>query len=118
MIDLDSISEMERLAEISPCHDVSFRIAPKTHNGYNGKVITGSEGSKLGIPLSDVINTYARAKDLGFNIRGIHACIDSNGLDIEPFVDIAYILTELVNEIRGLGINIDFINIGGGIGVP
>ena len=118
MINLDSVSEMERLAEIAPQHEVSFRITPGVGSGHSDKVITGSKGAKFGIPLNDVISTYARAKDLGFKIRGIHAHIGSGGQDVEPFMDMIEVLINLVNEIKELGIDLDFIDMGGGIGVP
>lgn len=118
MINLDSVSEMERLARIAPCHDVSFRITPGVGSGHSSKVITGTKGAKFGIPLDEVIDTYARAKDLGFNIRGIHAHIGSGGQSVEPFMDMMEVLINLVNEIEELGIKLDFIDMGGGIGVP
>ena len=118
MINLDSVSEMERLAEIAPQHEISFRITPGVGSGHSAKVITGSKGAKFGIPLDEVINTYARAKDLGFKIKGIHAHIGSGGQIVEPFMDMMEVLINLVNEIKELGIDLDFIDMGGGIGVP
>ena len=118
MINLDSVSEMERLAEIAPQHEISFRITPGVGSGHSAKVITGSKGAKFGIPLDEVINTYARAKDLGFKIKGIHAHIGSGGQVVEPFMDMMEVLINLVNEIKELGIDLDFIDMGGGIGVP
>ena len=118
MINLDSISEMERLAEIAPGYPVSFRITPGVGSGHGAKVITGNKGAKFGIPLDEVISTYARAKDLGFDIKGIHAHIGSGGQTVEPFMDMMEVLIGLVNEISELGIDLDFIDMGGGIGVP
>ena len=118
MINLDSVSEMERLANIAPGTDVSFRVTPGVGSGHSAKVITGSKGAKFGIPLDEVINTYARAKDLGFNIKGIHAHIGSGGQVVEPFMDMMEVLIELVNEIKAIGIDLEFIDMGGGIGVP
>ncbi len=118
MINIDSVSEMERLAEIAPGHPVSFRITPGVGSGHSDKVITGSKGSKFGIPLKEVVSTYARANDLGFDIRGIHAHIGSGGQSVEPFMDMMQVLINLVNEIEELGINLKFIDMGGGIGVP
>ena len=118
MINLDSVSEMEMLAEIAPQHEISFRITPGVGSGHSAKVITGSKGAKFGIPLDEVINTYARAKDLGFKIKGIHAHIGSGGQVVEPFMDMMEVLINLVNEIKELGIDLDFIDMGGGIGVP
>jgi len=118
MINIDSVSEMERLAEIAPGHPVSFRITPGVGSGHSDKVITGSKGSKFGIPLKEVVSTYARANDLGFDIRGIHAHIGSGGQSVEPFMDMMQVLINLVNEIEDLGIKLKFIDMGGGIGVP
>lgn len=118
MINLDSVSEMERLAEIAPGYPVSFRITPGVGSGHGAKVITGTKGAKFGIPLEDVVSTYARAKDLGFDIKGIHAHIGSGGQVVEPFMDMMEVLINIVNELKNLGIDLEFIDMGGGIGVP
>jgi len=118
MINIDSVSEMERLAEIAPGHPVSFRITPGVGSGHSDKVITGSKGSKFGIPLKEIVSTYARANDLGFDIRGIHAHIGSGGQSVDPFMDMMQVLINLVHEIEELGIKLQFIDMGGGIGVP
>lgn len=118
-INIDSTSELERLAAISTEVPISFRITPGVGSGHSDKVITGSKGSKFGIPIDRVIPTYGRAKELGFDIRGIHAHIGSGGQVVEPFIDLMYVLTDLVNEIKDeLDIDLDFIDMGGGIGVP
>lgn len=118
MINLDSVSEMERLAEIAPGYPISFRITPGIGSGHGAKVITGTKGAKFGIPLEDVVTTYARAKDLGFDIKGIHAHIGSGGQVVEPFMDMMEVLINIVNELKNLGIDLEFIDMGGGIGVP
>lgn len=118
MINLDSVSEMERLAEIAPGYPISFRITPGVGSGHGAKVITGTKGAKFGIPLDDVVSTYARAKDLGFDIKGIHAHIGSGGQVVEPFMDMMEVLINIVNELKNLGIELEFIDMGGGIGVP
>lgn len=118
-INVDSESELERLARISTDVEISFRITPGVASGHGAKVMTGGRGSKFGIPLERAVPAYARAKELGFGIKGIHAHTGSGGHAIEPFVEVAQILSGLANEIRDdLGIALDFIDIGGGIGVP
>ena len=118
MINIDSISEMERLAKIAPGHPVSFRITPGVGSGHSDAVITGKKGAKFGIPLDSVVDTYVRAKELGFDIRGIHAHIGSGGQAVEPFMDMMDVLIDLVNQIKEAGIDLEFIDMGGGIGVP
>jgi diaminopimelate decarboxylase len=118
MINIDSESELERLAEINPGHKISIRINPGVGSGHSDAVITGKRGTKFGIPSERAIDVYARANDLGFDIRGIHAHIGSGGSDIYPFMDAAEILSELTNEIKDIGVDLEFIDIGGGFGVP
>ncbi|AIZ55991.1 diaminopimelate decarboxylase [Candidatus Methanoplasma termitum] len=118
MINVDSASELERLAKINRSLPISFRITPDVGSGHSAKVVTGSKGSKFGIPKSQVIKTYLRAKELGFKIKGIHAHIGSGGLTVEPFVDVVEVLIEITNKLKEKGIDLEFIDIGGGIGVP
>ncbi|MFA6805109.1 MAG: diaminopimelate decarboxylase [Candidatus Methanomethylophilaceae archaeon] len=118
MINVDSRSELERLAKINKKLPISFRITPGVGSGHSDKVITGKKGSKFGIPKNDVIKTYLRAKELGFDIKGIHAHIGSGGQSVEPFMDMMDVLTDTVNELKENGIDLEFIDMGGGIGVP
>jgi diaminopimelate decarboxylase len=118
MINIDSESELERLALIRPGAQISVRINPDVGSGHSDKVITGKKGTKFGIPADRAINVYSRAKDLGFDIRGIHAHIGSGGQAIEPFVDEAEVLANITNSLSEIDIDLEFIDIGGGIGVP
>jgi len=118
MINLDSVSEMERLAEIKTGLPVSFRVTPGVGSGHGDKVITGNKGAKFGIPKENIVETYLRAQDLGFKPTGIHAHIGSGGQHVEPFIDEASVLAEIVNQLDDAGIPLNFVDIGGGIGVP
>lgn len=119
MINVDSESELERLAKISTDVRVSFRITPGVASGHGAKVMTGGKGSKFGIPIKRTIPVYTRARDLGFDIRGIHAHTGSGGEGIDQFTDVTEVLSGLANDIRDkVGIDLEFIDIGGGVGVP
>jgi diaminopimelate decarboxylase len=118
LINIDSESELERLAKIKGSIPVSFRITPGVGSGHSKKVITGAEGSKFGIPKKNVIRAYLRAKELGFEPKGIHMHIGSGGQTPEPFVDALDVLIDLTNQLKDNGIDLEFMDIGGGIGVP
>lgn len=119
MINVDSESELERLARISTDVEISVRITPGVASGHSSKVMTGGRGSKFGIPIKRTIPVYARAKALGFDVKGIHAHTGSGGEGIDQFTEVAEVLSGLANDIREeVGIDLDFINIGGGVGVP
>lgn len=122
-INIDSESELERLAKILgndiEGFPISFRITPEVILGHNAKVMTEGRGSKFGIPLERVIPVYSKAKKLGFDVKGIHAHIDSESHSIEPFLDVVEVLVKLTNKIKEeIGIDLEFINFGGGFGVP
>ena len=118
MINLDSFSEMERLARIKTGIPVSFRVTPGVGSGHGSKVITGNKGAKFGIPKERIVEAYLRAQDLGFVPTGIHAHIGSGGQSVEPFIDEAMVLSEIINQLSDAGIDLQFVDIGGGIGVP
>lgn len=122
-INVDSESELERLATIlgdrTKGFPLSFRITPGVASGHGAKVMTGGKGAKFGVPLDRVLPTYARAKELGFDIKGIHAHTGSGGNSIEPFLDVIEVLVDLTNQIKDeLDIDLEFIDFGGGLGVP
>jgi len=118
MINIDSSSELDRLSKINKELPISFRITPGVGSGHGAKVITGTKGSKFGIPMDKVVSEYKRAKSMGFDIKGIHAHIGSGGQSTEPFVEELDVLISLVNQLKEEGIDLEFIDIGGGIGVP
>lgn len=122
-INIDSESELERLAKILgkdiDGFPISLRITPEVISGYNAKVMTGGKGSKFGIPLDRVVPAYSKAKKLGFDVKGIHAHAGSGGRSIEPFLDVVEVLIKLTNRIKEeIGIDLEFIDFGGGFGVP
>ncbi|NLL94744.1 MAG: diaminopimelate decarboxylase [Thermoplasmatales archaeon] len=118
-INVDSESQLERLARITTDVPLSFRVTPGVASGHGAKVMTGGKGSKFGIPMDRIVGCYARANELGFRVDGLHAHTGSGGNSIEPFIDVAYVLCDLANEIEDkVGIKLDWIDIGGGFGVP
>ena len=58
-------------------------------------------------------------RDKGVKRFGLHTMVASNELDGSYFVETAHLLFELVGELTAeLGIEFEFVNIGGGIGIP
>ena len=58
-------------------------------------------------------------RDKGIKRFGLHTMVASNELDGSYFVETAHLLFELVGELSAeLGIEFEFVNIGGGIGIP
>ena len=118
-INVDSLSELERLAEITTKLPISFRVNPEVGAGYHEKVVTGARSTKFGVPKNQIIEAYSRAIDLGFHPVGLHAHIGAGVQVVEPFTRVTDVLVSIAQELEEkLGLDLEFIDIGGGIGIP
>jgi diaminopimelate decarboxylase len=118
-INVDSFSELRRLAAITTSLPISFRVNPEVGAGHHEKVVTGAKSTKFGIPKSQIIEAYAEALKLGFKPIGLHCHIGAGVQVIDPFVQGTEVLVSIVQRLENeLGLNLKFIDIGGGIGIP
>jgi diaminopimelate decarboxylase len=122
-ISVDSLNELRTLSDIANKHDhpvgISFRVNPDVSPRTHPKIATGLRESKFGIPSSEVIAAYKEAQSLeNIKIAGIHCHIGSQILDVSPFVEATKKMIELVKELARIDIQLEFIDIGGGLGIP
>lgn len=85
-----------------------------------GNVIIGKpEDAKYGFTREQLFEGYRRLKDRGVKRFGLHTMVASNELNPEFFVETARMLFDLVVELhRDTGVRMEFVNLGGGIGIP
>lgn len=113
--DIGHISFLEKHAGIPS--QISFRYNPRqTRKGNN--FIGKPEESKYGLTKQQLFEAYKIMQAKGVSKFGLHTMVASNELDPNYFIQTAEILFQLVNELFDQGIKIDFINMGGGIGIP
>ena len=94
------------------------RYNPGPLKGGNA-IIGKPEEAKYGFTREQLFDCYAKMKAAGVTRFGLHTMVASNELDPDYIVDTAKLLFTLVGEIHDrLGIDFEFINIGGGIGIP
>jgi len=97
---------------------ICFRYNPgplKEGNALIGK----PEEAKYGLTRAQLFEAYAEARRRGAKRFGLHTMVASNELNPDYFVETAVILFELVVELKEkLGISMEFVNMGGGIGIP
>lgn len=118
-INVDSIGQLRRLAAIDSHHPISLRVNPDVGSGHSQKVVTGTKGAKFGIPKEGILAAFSEAVRLGFHPRGLHAHTGSGGSDPTVFGRVTEVLVEIFERVRGeLGIDLEFLDIGGGIGIP
>lgn len=110
--DVTALDKARRLPDV-----VAFRVAP---GGPAGSVQMGSgAGSKFGVPRDVLAEAYGRALARGARRFGIHGMACANELDTERAAAAAEDLLGLAAEVAGrVGIRFEYVNIGGGLGIP
>ncbi len=119
IINLDDITHLPFLEEHAGLPElICMRYNPGPLK--QGNFIIGKpEEAKYGFTRQQLFEGYRLARDKGVKRFGLHTMVASNELDAGYFVETAEILFNLVVEIsRELGIRFEFVNIGGGIGIP
>ncbi len=118
-VNIDSLSEIERLLKIGVPQVLSVRINPEIGAGHHEHCITAGPDSKFGLWEEEAIQAYAIAKRARVERFGIHMHIGSGILDVEPYIQAVEKLLSIAKRVHDeVGVNFDFIDIGGGFGVP
>lgn len=122
IINLDDITHIEFLKKALGGEfpkTICFRYNPGADKqGCNG-IIGKPEEAKYGLTRSQIIEAYKQCKALGCEHFGLHTMVASNELNPNFFVDTAKLVFELAVEIKEkCGVNIEFVDLGGGIGIP
>jgi diaminopimelate decarboxylase len=119
IINLDDISHISYLEEYAGMPELlCFRYNPGPLK--QGNAIIGSpEEAKYGLTKPQLFEAYRIVKEKGVKRFGLHTMVASNELAPNYFVETARLLLELVVELsREIGIAFEFVNLGGGIGIP
>jgi diaminopimelate decarboxylase len=117
---LDELHQLDAAAEAAgKVAEIAFRVNPALDVPTHPKIATGLATSKFGIPHREIPTAYRDALACK-NIRpvGLHCHIGSQILDIEPFVRAAEVMVRIAKELTGMGVQLEFIDLGGGLGIP
>ncbi len=122
-VSMDSLHELYALSDLAvrsgKTMDVAFRVNPDVSPDTHPKIATGLAASKFGIGYADVVEAYKEAKKLrGVRPVGIHCHIGSQITDVAPFGEAVEKMMDLVEQITRLGIDLKFVDLGGGLGIP
>ena len=122
IINLDDITHIEYLKNALGGKfpdTICFRYNPGPLKEGGNAIIGKPEEAKYGLTKEQMIEAYKITKDLGVKHFGLHTMVASNELNPDFFIDTADIVFDLVLEIQSkCGVNIEFVDLGGGIGIP
>jgi diaminopimelate decarboxylase len=119
---VESDSELERLDSVARAAGarapVSLRVNPDVDARTHPYISTGLRENKFGIAHERALHAYRRAASLpGLRVIGIDCHIGSQITELEPFVAALDRVLDLVDALDAIGIAIEHVDLGGGLGI-
>ncbi len=119
---VESAGELARLnsvaAEMGKVAPVSLRVNPNVDAKTHPYISTGLKNNKFGVAYEDALSLYERAAKMpNIEIHGVDCHIGSQLTELSPFLDALDRVLILVNQLEAVGIPIQHIDAGGGIGI-
>lgn len=118
-INLDSLSALQRLLELGRPKVLSLRVNPGIGKGKFQGLVTAGKQAKFGLSPADILLGYRQAQKAGIQRFGLHAMTGSCVLNSDYFPAVAEKLLTIANEIeQKLTLKFEFLDLGGGFGIP
>ncbi len=116
ILNLDDVSLIHKVPRMP--ETISFRYNPGPRRTGNS-IIGDPVESKYGVVHEQILNAYKAARARGARRFGLHTMLVSNELNYHYMVQTAEMLLDVVEWVsKALDIGFDFINLGGGLGIP
>lgn len=122
MFNVESPGELQQINAVAGAMGLHARVAlrinpdidPQTHP----YISTGLKKSKFGIGADRALEEFDAAGKLPhIEVVGVHSHIGSQLTQITPFVDALKKAIALIQTLQAKGVHIQFLNIGGGLGI-
>jgi len=116
IVNVDDSSLIDKLPSAPAV--LSFRFNPGPERVGDRLIGTPTE-AKFGLRRDQLEPAFARARELGCRRFGVHAMIASNVPGVQPLLATITMLLEIEERLRrSLGIALELVNAGGGLGIP
>jgi diaminopimelate decarboxylase len=120
-----NVESFQELAEINTCAQrlgkragIALRVNPDVDPQTHPYISTGLKENKFGVNIEKSIEAYREARKMPYlDIKGVSCHIGSQVTKISPFVDALDRLKKLVLLLREEGIDIRYVDLGGGLGI-
>ncbi|MDO5154943.1 MAG: diaminopimelate decarboxylase [Eubacteriales bacterium] len=113
-ISVDSLSQLELFGKLSPNSKIAIRVNPGVGAGHHEKVVTAGKATKFGITMDSLDEIYAICEKYNLTIAGINQHIGSLFLEGDKYLSSIESLFTFCKNFKDL----DFIDFGGGFGIP
>ena len=120
---VESTSELHAIervaARLGKRAPISLRVNPDVDAETHPYISTGLKKNKFGIPVAEAKKTFLEARGMKHvEVVGIDCHIGSQLTKTSPFKDAIARLGELARALVKEGVNIRYVDIGGGLGIP
>ena len=122
MFNIESDQELEainrRAGELGCKARISLRVNPDVDPQTHPYIATGMKKNKFGIAIDTALKAYGRAREMEHvEILGVDCHIGSQLTEIAPFIDALKRLRGLIERLGEIGIQIRYLDLGGGLGI-
>lgn len=121
-INVESLAELELLEQIAKnkneVANISIRVNPNIDAKTHPYISTGLKENKFGVSIEDARIMFLKAhKSEYLNPIGVHFHIGSNILELDSIISAAILIEKFIKELNTAGLEIKFLDIGGGVGI-
>ncbi len=122
-INVESEPEMHLASKVAQAMGtratIAIRVNPNVSAGGHAKISTGKADNKFGVSFSEAERLYAQASNnAGLNPVGVTCHIGSQITELAPLEEAFVKMRGLVERLRAEGLNVERLDLGGGLGVP
>ncbi|MBI4322162.1 MAG: diaminopimelate decarboxylase [Chloroflexi bacterium] len=115
----DELGAIDRIAgRVGLSAPIALRVNPDIDAKTHPYITTGMKKYKFGIAVEDAVRMYQYAQMLpNVEVKGIQMHIGSQLVSVEPIGEAVSKMLDLVGQLRQAGVDVAFIDIGGGLGI-
>ena len=122
MFNVESMSEANAINRVAgrlgKKAKIALRINPDVDADTHKHITTGKKENKFGLAIDKAVEFFSEAEAMPYlEVEGVHAHIGSQIVSTSPYVESVNKLVKLIAHLRDAGINIKYLNIGGGLGI-
>ncbi|WPE18143.1 diaminopimelate decarboxylase [Candidatus Thioglobus autotrophicus] len=119
---VESAAELERIEQVASGMNVqapiSIRVNPNVDAKTHPYISTGLKENKFGVDIDDALVLYKTAQQSKYlSIKGLDCHIGSQLTDVSPFLDALDKVLGLIEILKNRGIDIEHLDLGGGVGI-
>ncbi len=116
--EMELVTLNEAAGQMHKVAPVSLRVNPDVDANTHPYISTGLKENKFGIPAADAERIYSFAQQLPhLHVSGLDCHIGSQLTEIGPFIEAANKMLDLLTRLQTLGIPIEHLDLGGGLGI-